>query len=183
MTDSVDDGTLKLTLTADRATYAEGDAIAAVATIEYLGPEPSIPVSSSPGVVIFSVDRLDGPERVQGGDRLSCVGTTLERGVPRAFPWAKSGSFDPADPTDTFAETYLTSGPELRLPAGTWRLVAGTAISGAGCVGPERALSAEVVVTVEPATAASTAPSPAALTPVPSPRPPVVRRPSSRVAS
>jgi hypothetical protein len=157
VTDTADDGTLRLVLTADRGTYAEGDAIVAVAAVEYLGPDARIEVFTAHSAVVFTLAEVGGDRSVAGGTRTSCVQRTFTRGVPETYPWAKSGGYDPADPGEDFVEWYLTSGPELRLPAGTWRLSVGFGGSEGECGGLTHALSAGVTVKVEPATAASPA--------------------------
>jgi hypothetical protein len=186
VTDSADDGTLRLVLTADRGTYAEGDPITAIATVEYLGPDARIDVFTLHSAVVFSLAEVGGDRSVAGGQRTSCVQRTLTRGVPETYPWAKSGGFDPADPGEDFVEWYLTSGPELRLPAGTWRLSVGFGGSEGGCGGLTHALTAEVTVRVEAATTVSPGPSSEAVTPPPgSPTvgPPAVTVTCGRIAS
>ncbi|HYO44038.1 MAG TPA: hypothetical protein VES19_12640, partial [Candidatus Limnocylindrales bacterium] len=168
VTDAVDDGTLRLALTADRGTYAEGDVIVATATVEYLGPDAELKVFTAHSEVVFSVTEVGGGRAVAGGTRLSCESHTLTRGVIETYRWAKSGGYSEGDPNDAFAEAYLTSGPELRLPAGTWRLSAAGGGSEGGCGGLARALVAEVTIVVLPGTTAGGTPAPpAAVTPVP----------------
>lgn len=171
VTNSVDDGTLKLSLSADRGGYAEGDPIAAAATVEYLGPDAELEVFTALDRIVFRVAEVGGDRQAAGGSRQSCNPNTFERGVPVSYPWAKNAAYIPGDPAFAFEEWYATSGPHLRLPVGTWRLSA-TFEGSEGSCGPNgHTLTAGIVVTVEPTTAASARPSSEAPTPVPSPPP------------
>jgi hypothetical protein len=167
--DSVDDGTLRLTLSADRGTYADGDPIVAAATLEYIGPGAGIDLFTALDQVVFSVAEVGGGRQAGGGARLSCNRHTLMRGEPVSFPWTKNAAYVPGDPAFAFAEWFATTGSTLRLPAGRWRLSATFGGAEGGCGTPTHALTAEVVVRVAPATAASAAPSTEAITPAPSP--------------
>jgi hypothetical protein len=159
-TGSVDDGTLKLSLSADRGTYAEGEAIDAVATLEYLGQGAELTIFTALDQVVFNVAEVGGDRQAGGGARQSCNLHTLTRGEPVPFPWVKGAAYVPGDPAFAFAEWYATSGSRLRLPAGTWRLSA-TFEGAEGDCGPStHTLTAEIVVTVVPATAARGGPTP-----------------------
>lgn len=159
---SVEDGALRLTLSAERGTVAEGEAIDAVATVEYLGPGAALDVFTALDRIVFGVAEVGGDRRAGGGARWSCNPNTFARGVPVSYPWAKNAGYVPGDPAFAFEEWYATSGPALRLPAGTWRLSATFEGSEGGCGPSTHTLTAEVVVRVEPATAASVTPVPSA---------------------
>lgn len=168
VTDSVDDGTLRLTLTADRGTYAEGDVIAAAATVEYIGTNAAIEVFTALDRIIFGVAEVGGGRQAGGGARQSCNPNTFERALPVSYPWAKNAAYVPGDPAFAFEEWYATSGPQLRLPAGMWRLSATFEGAEGDCGAASHTLVAEVAVTVLPGIAASGTPAPpVAVTPVP----------------
>ncbi len=140
-----EDGRFRIILTADRSTYAEGDAITAVATVEFLGPESTTDVEHASSPVVFSVFEIGGKRHVDGGVRLLRTSTPFERGEIVRYPWSKSGGTVGDAVNDAFVEQYLEgANDELRLPAGTWEL---TVVFATG-------LSASVRVTVMPATAA-----------------------------
>lgn len=140
-----EDGRFRIILTADRSTYAEGDAITALATVEFLGPEATTEVEHASSPVVFSVLEIGGKRHVDGGVRTLRTSTPFGRGEVVRYPWSKSGGTGDDPVNDAFVEQYLEgANGELRLPAGTWEL---TAVFATG-------LSASVRVTVMPATAA-----------------------------
>lgn len=166
---TTDDGSFRLTLQAERGTYAAGQPIVAGASIVYLGPKPSVGVSGAPGTVLFGVEEIGGEGRsIPPGSRAACFPTTFDRGVTAYVPWAATGELDLDAPGDAWIRDYLgvdragtptREGPGFVLPAGTWRLLA-TASFGESddCEhGPFHSLEASVVVTVQAPDAASPA--------------------------
>ena len=84
----------RLELTTPRATYEPGDAIAAVARVTYLGPDPAIAVTTATASSCFQVEEVGGTRRMEVGAADLRVDEPGER--PAApVPFGKSGS-----PTD-----------------------------------------------------------------------------------
>jgi hypothetical protein len=119
---AADDGVFRLELTTPRATYEPGYAIAPVARVTYLGPDPAIAVTHSHSQLVFQVQEVDGTRQMEGGSRLSCESTNLVKGEPLAIPFSKSGSRTD-DPTQGFDQAWYED-PTLTLPIGTWRITA-----------------------------------------------------------
>ncbi len=151
VTGTNEDGRFRIILTADRSAYAEGEAIIAEATVEFLGPESTTDVEHTSSPVVFSVMEVGGKRHVDGGVRDLLTTTSFQRSEVVRYPWQKSGGTTGGDPVnDAFVEQYLESGDALHLPPGTWDLTATFATG----------LSASVLVTVVPATTADTGAAP-----------------------
>ena len=179
--DTTRDGMFELSIRSPRDRYAEDEPIEAVATLEYIGDDPSIEAFSYPNMPGFGVEQLDGPYRVGGsGGRASCVVYPFRRGELITYPFAKSAAFSAGDPDEAFIRAYLNLGsdgridPILRLPAGTWRIFTIADLYVGGCGGSEHRLEAGITVVVGPDL--STVPS--SETPAPSPTPAPTASPS-----
>jgi hypothetical protein len=174
VTDTDEDGRFRLELSADRATYGEGDVIAAGATVTFLGPEAEAIGSHPMTPIVFTVTEVGGEGRSTGIGpmRMPCLSTTYPRDEPVAYPWDKGGSW--SDAPDPFREFYR-SGPDLRLPVGEWTLTSHWGVTEDGCSedeGSSHALTAEVVVNVVAGASPAVSPSPATWSPLaPSPTP------------
>lgn len=169
VTASTEDAMLRLTLSSPKDQYAEQEPIEVVATLEYIGEDPSIEVFSHPGMPGFGVAAVDGSQDVASpGYRASCVTYPFVRGEPVAFPFAKSGGLVPGTPDFEFMRDYLNIAdgrpdPVLRLPAGTWRIFAIADFTLGDCGGGSREL--EVGITIVVGAPRSTAAPPASATP------------------
>ena len=188
VSDSVTAVDFRLTLQSPKDRYAAQEPIDIVATLEYLGDEPSIEVSSHPGMPGFGVEALDGSHRVANpGYRMSCVRYQFRRGEPVTFPFAKSGGLVPGAADFEFMREYLnvTDGrpdPVLRLPAGRWRIFAIADFAVGDCGPNHYDLEAEVTVVVgapdQNAEASESALPTASPTTRPSPSPSVAPSPT-----
>lgn len=145
------DASFRLTLEAGQDRYRAGQEIKVVTTLTYLGPADAIEArgSSNPGIIGFSIERKAPPVAVYPAYTTDCGSHPMERGVPVAYPFAKSGGFTPDEPLAPFYEAYFAD-PSLRLPAGTWTITAAGSWSLGECGGEAHALSASVTVVVEP---------------------------------
>ena len=140
-----------LTLTVGQDRYRAGQLIEAEAVLAYVGSLAEVVMrGSSNSLVGFG---LEGDEpRVSIGPAFTsdCGAHPISPDEPLVFPFGKSGGFTPGDPADAFAEAYFAQ-PELRLPAGTWTIGAGTSFyTGADCGDGLHSLNTEVTITVEP---------------------------------
>jgi hypothetical protein len=152
--DRVDDGVFRLELTTPRTTYTPDVAIEPVATVTYLGPDPSIEVFHAAHPIGFMIDEVDGKRSMGGGMDQPCKTTTLTRGVPLAQPFMKGGS-----PDTVFGEPWYVD-PVLRLPTGTWRIAAFLDVSagdGGGCGAERHRLTASNVIDVVAGSSSPTA--------------------------
>jgi hypothetical protein len=141
---SAEDVNFRLTLTTPRGTYGTNDSIRPVATVTYLGPLAAETVFHATSPVGFRIEEIGGDRLMGGGTRLPCRTTELARGAPVLYPFAKSG-----DTSSGFDETWYRD-PVLRLPAGTWRIVAGINVALGDCAADaeQHQLTVENVITV-----------------------------------
>jgi hypothetical protein len=101
--------------------YRSGERIDAVATLTYHGPMDRIEITTAgAGPLYFGVESNTG-HKITPGWRDKQVKLVMERGVPLAAPFMKSGGSSPDDPEWDFFRAYVTA-DGLRLPAATWRL-------------------------------------------------------------
>jgi hypothetical protein len=134
-----DDGAYRLTLRTEHVSYAANTPVTAEASLAYLGPAPTIDVTTGPEAVLFSVEEVGGTRRIDAAGRAACFTHALERGVTTWYPWQPSGAFERVDPADAWIRDYLGEGDRAApvdgfwLPPGQWRLVASTSISEGGC--------------------------------------------------
>jgi hypothetical protein len=135
---TVDDGAFRISLTTPRALFTANDAIEPVAAITYLGPDPAVQVSHATRPVSFSIQEVGGPRSMDGGSRLACVSTILNKDQPVSLPFVKSGS--PDEPENGFDIGWYRN-PTLRLPAGTWRITATLDVYTAACGGAKHVIA------------------------------------------
>lgn len=136
-----------LTIQADRDHYAADEPIEIATTLRYIGAEPTTVTSSGAGLVAFGIEQLDGP--VDGGWARNddCVRYVFRPGDTESVEFRKSGGYSNDDQMADFWRTFFTD-PELRLPAGQYRITA-IAVYGAPECGDERIIEASVVIVVE----------------------------------
>lgn len=169
---SVDDGMFRLRLTTPRALYAPGEAIEPIASVTYLGPDPTQTMYHGGSPVGFVIEEVDGDRQMDGGMDLPCLHTAITKDRPIAYPFEKAGTTEHGFDAAWYAD------PVLRLPAGTWRIRAyldidvtdGTSTCGA----LHHHLDVQNVVTVVDEATPSDTPSPL---PSPSPSPLVAPSP------
>ena len=141
------DALFALTIGADRGRYAADEPIDIATTLRYIGAEPTTVTSSGAGLVAFGIEQLDGP--VDGGwaRNEDCVRYVYRPGDTESVEFRKSGGYSNDDQMADFWRTFFTD-PELRLPAGQYRITA-IAVYGAPECGDERIIEASVVIVVE----------------------------------
>lgn len=145
------DGEFTLTLTVGQDRYRAGQLITAEAVLAYDGSPAGIVMRGSSSTLVgFSLESVEPRVLIGPAFTSDCGAHPIAPGDPLVFPFDKSGGFTPGDPADAFAEAYFAQ-PELRLPAGTWTIGAGTSFyAGADCGDELHSLSTEVTITVEP---------------------------------
>jgi hypothetical protein len=175
VTATTDDGTFRLTLSTPQGTYGPTDPIAPVATLTYLGPDPQVSIFHASHAIGFRIEGVGDDRAMGGGTRLPCRSTDLTKDQPITQAFWKGGS-----PDEVFDRAWYED-PVLRLPAGTWRIVAMLNVMvGAGCRGAEQRLEVTNVIRVvdgAPSPIETGAPSPSAATE--SPTPSAVQSPST----
>lgn len=150
VTGEFDDGTFRLTLTADQDRYRAGQLIEVVASVTYLGPEnATVGRGSGSGLIGFGVASDSVPIDIGPAFTTDCAPHEFVRGVPVEFPFSKSGGFSDGEPLAGFYRSYFSS-RELRLPAGTWTINAGGTIYIGDCGDELHEPTASVTVIVEP---------------------------------
>ena len=139
-------GQFRLELELPKATYAAGEPIEGIARLRYAGPG-AVEIGGGGGLIVFSLNEVDGPRDVGGGQDLVCNTFALDPVNPFTTVLTKSGGFSQDDPNRVFIESFLKD-PEYRLPAGTWDIQASTQFLGKGCELPATDLSAAVRIVV-----------------------------------
>jgi hypothetical protein len=144
--------TLGMSLDHDR--YRAGQPITVATTLTYDGPNERVTIwgNGDPGPVGFDVVQVGGPLAMHGGGTSDCVSYGLTRGVAVDYPFSKVGGWTYDDPYAPFYASYYHD-PQLRLPAGTWRITAKGmfAIGGTDCgQGQDASLTATIEIVVEP---------------------------------
>ena len=155
---TVDDGMFRLTLATPRGTYEPAEVIEPIATLTYLGPEASVKVFHAAQSIGFRIEEVGGPRIMGGGMDEPCLSTLLAAHVPSAVPFAKAGV-----PDAEFDRAWYED-PVLRLPEGTWRIIAAMDIyvggGDLGCRGVRHQLTTENLVRVVPVNSPAGSPTP-----------------------
>jgi hypothetical protein len=142
---TAEDANFRLALTTPRAVYTPKDAIEPVASVTYLGPRATVTISHAMYPIGFQIKEVGG-ERVMGGAMAQpCLSTELAKGASAVLPFGKSGWFD--DPQDGFDRAWYED-PVLRLPEGTWQIIAYFDASLGDCGGERHQLTVENVIQV-----------------------------------
>ena len=148
---SVTDGSFRLDLTTPTGIYAENEMIMPVATLTYVGPDPTVTIEYGEPYVTFAVEEIGGVGRLAGSGSEVGSTATLARGVPTKIPFALA-----------LDQAWLAD-PVLKLPPGLWRITAtfSAVIPGLGAfpIGSHR-VSVENVIAVVGASKDGPAPSP-----------------------
>lgn len=147
------DGSFRLTLDVGQDRYRAGQVIDVAATLSYLGPAPTV-VARGPGsgLVGFGVNSTEPEILIGSASTTDCAPWPFTRDEVVEYPFLKSGGYAEDDPLAPFYRAYFDT-PELRLPAGTWTIGAGTGFySGDDCgeAFPYHGLTVSVTVIVEP---------------------------------
>lgn len=127
-------GPFILTFETTAATYRENEPVIAVAKLSYDGPDAAAELSGTgSGAILFDIEQLDGDLDQSAFQHDDCKPYSLPADQPIERPFNKSGAFDAKDPRAEFWRDFFAE-PELRLPAGRYRLTARVPLSvGAGC--------------------------------------------------
>jgi hypothetical protein len=148
VTDAARDVAFALTLSVDRAAFRSSEPITVAATWTYLGPKGAERVFHAARPVGFVIEEIGGGRGMGGGMELPCLFTDVVAGQPVAVPFGKAGEVTD-DPSAGFDLAWYQD-PVLRLPPGSWRIVAYLDVYLGDCGGESHTLEAAVGVVVEP---------------------------------
>jgi len=157
---TAEDANFRLVLTTPRLTYTANEAIEPVATVTYLGPNATETMFHATQPIGFRIEEVGGIRLMGGATRLPCLSTELAKGASAIVAFGKAGS--PDDPKNGFDLAWYED-PVLRLPAGTWRILANLDVdigTGGGCGAERHQLTVENVVQVVAGDNVSPTPSP-----------------------
>ena len=158
--DEVRDGMFDLGIQTGRMQVGPDEPIDITTTLRYIGAPPRTTViSHGGGPVSFGVEQLDGPIVNGPGYDANAVPFTYRRGDVRDVPFQKSGGWDGSDPMADFWRAWFAD-PELRLPAGQYRISAYLEYRGLGDQATTQTLEASVVIEVIDSATASPIGSP-----------------------
>lgn len=149
------DDLFQLTVEVGKREYAAHEPISISTLLRYVGAaDETLVTNSGSGLVGFSIEQVDGPFDPGGERNADCSQSRYRRGHVEGVPFSKSGGWSPSDPLADLYRAFFAD-PELRLPAGTYRITA-DAVYGVGeCWGAEPMLAAAVQVVVTDPTSAS----------------------------
>ncbi|MDQ6795497.1 MAG: hypothetical protein M3067_11915 [Chloroflexota bacterium] len=143
------EGDFRLILQSSDDHYAAGAPIDLATELSYIGPQPGLKLAGSgSGLVQVSLLQLDGTLRIEAGSDDSCAAYAIRPAAPLAQRYVKSGGWSGEDPNAAFYKAFFAD-PVLRLPRGTWRMVADAWFYVDDCGGRAHRLQAALDVRVE----------------------------------
>ncbi|HEX5579163.1 MAG TPA: hypothetical protein VFY43_05805 [Candidatus Limnocylindria bacterium] len=148
-TSIVHDGPFTLQFEASASSYRANEPVLAQARFSYEGDDPVAELSGTgSGAILFDVEQLDGDVDQSAFQHDDCRSYELPADQPIEKPFSKSGVYDPESADAAFWRDFFTD-PELRLPAGHYRLTARVTLSaGTGCPQPPLDLVASIEIDV-----------------------------------
>lgn len=106
------------------ATWTAGKPVEVGGTLTYVGKEPAVTVTGSgSGLVFWGAEQLDGPIHAEPAWTFDLRHYDFETDDIESHSFTKSGAFATDGPDAEFWSAWFDD-PELRLPAGTWRIYA-----------------------------------------------------------
>jgi hypothetical protein len=142
------EGAFRLELVLPHLDWKASDAITGTAILSFDGSAPTTIYGSDLSVIVFSYAEVGGRRKVDPVWISDCAGRPLDPATPLNADLSKSGAMPNSGPDADFLRSFLT-GPDVRLPAGTWDITAlATFTEGDGCVGVEHSMKATVRITV-----------------------------------
>lgn len=141
------DALFRLTIQADRGRYAAGQPIEITTTLRFLGDQPTTVSSSGAGLIAFGIEQLDGPVDAGWARTDDCARFDYGPGDVEDVEFQKSVGYSNDDPMADFWRTFFAD-PELRLPAGEYRIAALGEYGDVDC-GRWQTIEASIVIVVE----------------------------------
>lgn len=131
------DGVYSLTFTVAKASWDVSEVIVGTATISVVDGHDAAISGAGENVFGFEFSRVGGP-RFQPVWPASCKSYLISPDQPLVFAIEKSGTIDPLDPNAPYYREFFRD-PQIRLPAGEWRVTAVAQIhDGPDCAGAGR---------------------------------------------
>jgi hypothetical protein len=143
---SAEDTNFRLALTTPRATYSPDEAIEPVASVTYLGPRATETISHAAYPIGFQIKEVGGERSMGGAMAEPCLRTELAKGESAVLPFGKAGV--PIDDPSTGFNRAWYEDPVLRLPKGTWRIIAYLDVWLNDCGGERHQLTVENLILV-----------------------------------
>jgi len=162
VTASVEDANFRLTLTTPHGTYGPDDPIESVASVTYLGPKASETMYHAMRPMGFQIEEVDSKRAMGGGMDQPCLRTAVANGQSVSLPFEKAGAIAD-DPATGFDRAWYED-PVLRLPTGTWRIVAYLDVALGDCGGESHKLTVDNVIRVVDGATSSPTPAPSSPT-------------------
>jgi hypothetical protein len=130
------DGNFVLEFTVAEPRYVENEPIVAAARLQYRGAANVAHLwGSGTGPIFFKIEQLDGDIDTSPGGHDDCVPYDVFNGRPLEAAFRKNHGWSADDPMAAFWEDF-SADPQLRLPAGRYRLSALVSLLiGTGCDG------------------------------------------------
>lgn len=144
---STTDEPFRLELVLSRLNWTTGEPISGTAILGFDGSAPTT-IYGSGSVLGFAYAEVGGTRKVGPVWTADCGPHALDPATPISEDLSKSGAIPNDGPDADFLRSFLT-GPDVRLPAGTWDITALAIFTeGEGCVGGEHSMNTTVRVTV-----------------------------------
>jgi hypothetical protein len=142
------DGPFRLELVLPHLDWKTNEPISGTAILGFAGAAPTTIYGSGGSVINFAYAELGGTRKVDPVWTADCGPLALVPATPINEGLSKSGAFDQNSPEADFVRAFL-SGPDVRLPAGTWDVTANAIfMEDAGCSGGGHSMNATVRITV-----------------------------------
>lgn len=142
------DGPFRLELVLPHLDWKANEPISGTAILGFGGAAPTTIYGSGGSVINFAYAEVGGTRKVDPVWTADCGPHALDPATPINEGLSKSGAFDHDLPEADFVRAFLT-GPDVRLPAGTWDVTANaTFMEDAGCSGGGHSMNAIVRITV-----------------------------------
>ena len=143
------DGPFELTLIMPRSLFRADEPITGEMRLGALDGLPRKLGGSGGGILATSFTEVSGTRRMEAGWDLSCGQFELDPNAPLTNGLVKSGGWDPDGPDAAFYDVFFT-GPEIRLPPGTWDVSARAWFSEGECGGPMHDMTTTARIVVRP---------------------------------